>query len=173
MPGSGVMNILDWRRKTLAGEKIEGITPLQISAQLEERAGRALGALPSLRSSAPSKELRLTLGDIEAMAGLARYYASKIRGAAALALYDRDSNEARKQEALRYLQAAVRYWQSYARIYTTQYTQPHLYNRVGFVDIPALTAKAAEDVEIARQWKPGIVIDEKIKFRSADQPFRK
>ena len=47
--------------------------------------------------------------------------------------------------------------------------QPHLYNRVGFVDIPTLTAKALEDVEIVRQWKPGIVVDEKAKRRSADQ----
>jgi hypothetical protein len=58
-------------------------------------------------------------------------------------------------------------------VYTAQHTQPRLYNRVGFVDIPALTAKALEDVEIASRWKPGTVVDEKAKSRSADQPFRK
>jgi hypothetical protein len=173
MPGSGVMNILDWRRAKLAKEKTVGTTPLDIAAQLEERASRALKALPLLRASTPDKELRLTTGDIEAMSELGRYYAAKIRGAAALALYDRSSDDARKQEALRHLQAAAEHWRSYSRAYTAQYTQPHLYNRVGFVDIPALTAKALEDVEMARQWKPGTVVDDQAKRRSADQPFRK
>ena len=173
MPGSGVMRILDWRRAALAGEKTVGTTPLKIAAQLEERGGRALKALPSLRASTPDKELRLTLGDIEAMSELARYYAAKIRGAAALALYDRSSDDARKQEALGCLQAAVEHWRSYSRAYTAQYTQPRLYNRVGFVDIPALTAKALQDVEIARRWKPGTIVDDKAKRRSADQPFHK
>jgi hypothetical protein len=173
MPGSGVLNILDWRRAMLAKEKVVGTTPLDIAAQLEERASRALEALPSLRVSVQDKELRLTLGDIEAMSDLALYYAGKIRGAAALALFDGSSEDPKKQEALRYLQAAAEHWRSYSRAYTAQYTQPHLYNRVGIVDIPALTKKALEDVEIARQWKPGTVVDEKIKRRSADQPFRK
>ena len=172
MPGSGVLRILDWRRAKLAGETPAGITPLEIAAQLEERAGLALAALPSLRASGPDKELRLTLGDIEAMSHLARYYAAKIRGAAALALYDRTSDEAGKQEAMRHLEAAVEHWRSYSRAYTAQYTQPHLYNRVGFVDIPALTAKALEDVEIARRWKPGTIVDDKVRPRAADQPFR-
>ncbi len=172
MPGSGVLRILDWRRAKLAGETPGGITPLEIADRLEERAGLALAALPSLRASGPDKELRLTLGDIEAMSHLARYYAAKIRGAATLALYDRTSDEAGKQEAVRHLEAAVEHWRSYSRAYTAQYTQPHLYNRVGFVDIPALAAKAVEDVEIARRWKPG-TIDDKVRPRSADQPFRK
>jgi hypothetical protein len=172
MPGSGVLRILDWRRAKLAGETPRGITPLEIADRLEERAGRALAALPSLRANGPGKELRLTLGDIEAMSHLARYYAAKIRGAATLALYDRNSDEAGKQEAVRHLEAAVEHWRSYSRAYTAQYTQPHLYNRVGFVDIPALAAKAVEDVEIARRWKPG-TIDDKVRPRAADQPFRK
>jgi hypothetical protein len=173
MPGSGVLRILDWRRGKLAGEAAGGTTPIEIAAQLEEHAGSALAALPSLRASAPDKELRLTLGDIEAMSHLARYYATKIRGAAALALYDRTSDEAGKQEAVRHLEAAVEHWRSYSRAYTAQYTQPHLYNRVGFVDIPALAAKALEDVEIAQRWKPGTIVDDKVKRGAADQPFRK
>ena len=133
------------------GSEVIG-SPLEIAAQLEERAG--------------------TLGEIEAMSDLARYYAAKIRGAAALALYDRSSDEAGKQEAIRHLEAAVEHWRSYSRAYTAQYTQPRLYNRVGFVDIPALTAKALEDVEIARRWKPGTIVDDKVRPRAADQPFR-
>jgi len=107
------------------------------------------------------------------MSDLGRYYAAKIRGAAALALYDRSSDDGRKQEALRYLQAAAEHWRSYSRACIAQYTQPHPYSRLGLVDIPAITAKALEDVEIAGQWKPGAVGDEKAKRCPADQPFRK
>jgi hypothetical protein len=151
------------------------------ASEIAHSAPRALPAFPVERLSSAScslcivmaKELRLTLGDIEAMSDLARYYAAKIRGAAELALFDGSSEDSKKQEALRYLQAAAEHWRSYSRAYTAQYTQPHLYNRVGFVSIPALTEKALADVEIARQWKPRTVVDGKAKRRSADQPFRK
>jgi hypothetical protein len=173
MPGSGVLNIRDWRRKEIAGGAMDGIMPLQIADQLEKRANGALAALPSLRSGAPGKELRLTLEDIEAMSRLAQYYAEKIRAAAALALYDHSSASAKKQEAIQHLEAAVEHWRQYAQAYTAQYTQPHLYNRVGFVDIPGLTAKTLQDVEIAKSWIPGTIQDEKVKGNSADKPFNK
>ena len=41
------------------------------------------------RSQGKNKELRLTLGDLEAMAHLGNYYAAKIRGATDLALFDK------------------------------------------------------------------------------------
>ena len=173
MPGSGVLSIRDWRRARLAGETPAGTTPLEIAAQLDRHATAALAALPALGAGTPAKELRLTLGDVAAMSHLARYYAAKIRGAAALGLYDRSSSEASKQEAIRELEAAVEHWRAYARAYTAQYTQPHLYNRVGWVDIPSLTTKALEDVELARRWRPGTVVDEKLPPPPADQPFRK
>lgn len=37
---------------------------------------------------------------------------------------------------------------------------PALYNRLGFVDITALTEKAAADLAIARDWKPGTLKDD-------------
>jgi hypothetical protein len=167
MPGSGVLSILDWRRRKLASEPMNGTTPLEIAEALDGAATRTLAALPGLRSTqATNKELRLTLGDIEAMAQLGRYYAAKIRGAASLALDE-------KTAAIRFLEQALENWKRYSAAYTAQYTQPKLYNRVGFVDIPALTAKVAQDVEIARQWTPGTLKDAKPARNSADQPFRK
>ncbi|MDP2997047.1 MAG: hypothetical protein Q8N47_06125 [Bryobacterales bacterium] len=167
MPGSGVLSILDWRRRKLASEPMNGTTPLEIADALDGVATRTLAALPGLRATqATNKELRLTLGDLEAMAHLGRYYATKIRGAAALALDD-------KNAAIQYLQQALENWKSYSAAYTAQYTQPRLYNRVGFVDIPGLTAKVAQDVEIARQWTPGTIKDAKPARNTADQPFRK
>jgi hypothetical protein len=173
MPGSGVIPILEWRKRRLAGEDPGGTTPLEIADALEKNSASALAALPELRSPEIGKELAETLVDIEAMADLEHYYALKIRAAAALALYDRNSDETSKQEAVRNLQSAVEAWRAYAKAYTTNYTQPHLYNRVGFVNIPGLTARAQDDVRIAQQWQPGTVRTDTPRSNAADQPFRK
>jgi hypothetical protein len=120
-----------------------------------------------------NKELRLTLGDIEAMSYLAQYYAAKIRGAAAIAIFDRTSAASDKEESVRQLTLALENWKEYSRAYTAQYTSPHLYNRVGFVDIPGLAGKVAQDVEIARAWAPGTIRDEDVKRANPDRLFKK
>jgi len=172
MPGSGVLNIREWRQRKLSGAPMGGTTPLEIADSLEHTAGRALAGVTAM-GTPESKELRLTLGDIAAMSHLGQYYADKIRGAASLALYDKTGSEADKTAAVNWLDQALAHWRHYASAYTRQYVQPRLYNRVGFVDIPALTAKVAEDIEIARQWLPGSVKEDGRLHRSADQPFRK
>jgi hypothetical protein len=47
-----------------------------------------------------------------------------------------------------------------------------LYNRVGWVDIPGLSARVREDVELARDWSRGQLPDELAK-PGQDTPFRK
>ena len=173
MPGSGVLAILEWRKKKLAGEAMNGTTPLEIADSLEKASTEALSALPRLRSATMSKELRATLFDIEAMARLAGYYALKIRAAASLALYDRSSAEPEKEAGIRYLTQAVQAWRDYAKAYTANYTQPHLYNRVGFVDIPRLTARAQDDVRMAQEWRSGSFPDDAPRPKGGDRPFRK
>lgn len=150
MPGSGVMNIRDFT----AG-KGKGTTPLDIAAQLESGAAAALKELPDLRQQAAGNaELNSTLLDIEAMARLGQYYAAKIRGAVALASFDKSGDERRRSEAVAALEKATDEWRQYAAVYTAQYVPVQLYNRVGFVDIPGLLTKAFEDVQIAREWRP-------------------
>ena len=171
MPGSNVLSILEWRKKKLAGEAINGVTPLEIAAELERHSREALAGVNGM--SADGKELRDTLNDIRAMAQLARYYAAKIRSAAALALYDRTSNAPDKAEGVRQAEAAVDAWLAYSAEYTTQYVQPKLYNRVGFVDIPQLASRAREDVEIARRWTPGTFPGDEPRKNAADVLFRR
>jgi len=60
----------------------------------------------------------------------------------------------------------------YAAAYTLQYEQPRLYNRVGWVDVQALTKKVEEDISIARLWTPGSAPDAP-PARRDDVPFRK
>jgi hypothetical protein len=175
-PGSGVLAIIDWRQRKLAGAPMDGVTPLEIASQLEESARKGLGALPALRAAATDStgELAATLTDIEAMSLLARYYSLKIRAAAALSLFDAPPNDpTHQQEAVKLLQQAVEVWREYARVYTSQYHQPVLYNRVGFVDLPGLTARAQDDVRLAQQWRPGTFPGNTKDPQGADVPFRK
>ncbi len=173
MPGSGVLSIVDWRTRHLSGQPAGGVTPLDIAGALEREAQTALQALPELRArQGESKELRLTLGDIEAMALLGQYYAAKIRGAADLALFDKTGDPKHRDSAIRHLRSAIDRWERYAQAYSAQYEQPRLYNRVGWVNIPEAIAKVRRDVDIARQWKPGTVPDTR-PAPPADRPFRK
>lgn len=156
MPGSGLASILEWRTKKLAGEPWKGEGPLEVADALAGYAREVLRAAPRLRGSGSlSKEARETIGDLVAMAHLGNYYAEKIRGAAELALYDRTSAPANQQAAIRHLQNALDHWKRYAAAYTLQYEQPRLYNRVGWVDVRALTAKVEQDIAIAQLWPPG------------------
>jgi hypothetical protein len=156
MPGSGVLGIKAWRKAVLAGETPPGTTPLQIADALAAHARTVHQLLPDLRARQGfNAEARATLNDLEMFALLGDYYAAKIRAACALALFDRNQDEAQRQEAIRQLQSAVVYWNAYAQNYARQYTPRVLYNRVGWVDRLALLEKVRADVEIARAWKPG------------------
>ncbi|MCX7011360.1 MAG: carbohydrate-binding family 6 protein [Candidatus Sumerlaeota bacterium] len=168
MPGAGVLNIIEWRVGVLTGKMPAGVTPLEIAATLEINATKALNALPQLQRAviapaASAKEYAATLGDIEAMSRLGLYYAAKIRGACDLALFDKTGDTGRQASAIESLEMALDQWKHYSAAYTRQYVQPVLYNRAGVVDIPALTDDIAADIQLARDWKPGMMDEAKIK----------
>jgi len=94
----------------------------------------------------------------EALAHLGRYYAAKIRGACALALFDASSDQHEHAAALRHLTEALTHWKNYAAIRDDHYV-PALYNRLGYLDVTALTPEVAADLDIARDWRPGILQD--------------
>jgi hypothetical protein len=160
MPGANVLNIRDWRQRLTARQPMTETTPLEIAAALDGAAAETFTALEKLRE--PTKqdaELQKTVNDCEALAHLGRYYAAKIRGACALALFDATADLFEQAAALRHLEDAVAHWKNYAAVRDAHYV-PALYNRVGTVDITALTANAAADHAIARDWKPGTLKDD-------------
>ncbi|MFB3829551.1 MAG: carbohydrate-binding family 6 protein [Bryobacteraceae bacterium] len=135
MPGSGILNIREYR----AGRR-DGITPPQVAAELKEHAAAALKLAAELRP-AQGRELRLTLGDYEAMAHLGNYYAEKILGAVELG----------NPEAVKHLEAALEHWKKYAAAATAQY-KPQMLTRIGYVDLNALTEKVRADIALAKSW---------------------
>jgi hypothetical protein len=59
-----------------------------------------------------------------------------------------------QQSAVKHLQEALIHWTAWAAVATAQY-RPQLLTRVGYLDLDALTASAAADVDIARAWIKG------------------
>jgi hypothetical protein len=160
MPGAKVLCIRDWRARLIARKPMEQTTPLEIATALEVSAAETLAALAALREAATQDaELYKTAKDCEALASLGRYYAAKIRGACALALFDARGDQFEHAAALRHLGEALAHWKRYAAIRDALYV-PALYNRVGYVDVTALTEKVAADLDIARNWKPGTLRDD-------------
>jgi hypothetical protein len=161
MPGSGVLNARQWRARLLKGAPMEGITPLQVAAALQANAAsahRLVGELRPLQKD--NKELRMTLGDADAMAYLGEYYAEKILAATDLLLFDKDGKAEHQASAVKHLETALAHWKSYAAIATSQYKPQFLGRLERVVDLNALTANAEADIAVARDWHPGTITDD-------------
>ncbi len=155
MPGSGVLSIHDYLENVFDGKNNPGMTPLEVARDLHANAAAALRIVAEMRP-ATNKELRLTLGDCEAMAHLGDYYAEKILGATDLALFERTGKPEQKESAVRHLQAALAAWKEYAAVATAQY-KPQLLTRIGYFDLNQLTPKVEQDIATAQRAKPSEV----------------
>lgn len=71
-----------------------------------------------------------------------------------LALFDMSGDKFEHDEAQNHLINALNHWKQYAAIRDAHYV-PALYNRMGYVDVTALTTQVAADIAIARNWKRG------------------
>jgi hypothetical protein len=171
MPGAEVLCIRDWRTRLLSRQAMIETTPIEVAEALDGATAETFASLAALREAAKAdEELQKILNDNEALAWLGRYYAAKIRGACALALFDANSDIFEQDAALRHLIDALSHWKNYAAIRDAHYV-PALYNRVGYVDITALTDDVAADIEIAKAWKPGTLKDDGKRARS-EKGFR-
>lgn len=151
MQGSGIISVIDWGKATAKGEKLEGITPLEVSDNLDAYAAKALAALPALRETAGDNiELKETLNDIESMAYLGRYYADKMRAGAKIAVFRKDSK--RKEfhnQAVNHLEDAVEDWRAYAAIASSQY-KVQLMARTHYMDWNWLLGEVEKEVVTIR-----------------------
>jgi len=159
MPGANVLDIRQWRANVLQKRPMTETTPLQIADALEDASGETMQSVAALRMQVPTAndvEYRKTLVDCESLAWLAQYYAEKIRAASDLGLYDLSGDAAQQTSAENHLNNALNAWKHYAAVRDGQYL-PALYGRAGYVNITAMTARVAEDLTIARNWKLGSI----------------
>lgn len=122
------------------------LTPLDVAGRLQQHADTGLHHAELLKAGM-NKELRLTLGDIRAMAWLGRYYAAKIRGAVDLYRHQKTGDRDALARSRRHLQAASAHWRQYAAIWSAQYTSQIL-TRMGLtpVDVAAIQSFVDRDV---------------------------
>ncbi|MEM9419300.1 MAG: carbohydrate-binding family 6 protein [Planctomycetota bacterium] len=135
-----------------------GRSPFDIADELDALAAEVFAGLELLRSGTvpPPKELRLMLGDIEAFAHLAAYYADKFRGSTQVHRFRVAGEEAVRAEAIKHLEAAVVHWKAYGRVASAQY-ETQMLARVATTDWLGVLLKHAEaDIEMARNAKPGV-----------------
>jgi hypothetical protein len=146
--GTDYVSIPDYVKSFIAGKECSGTTPIEVSNQIHAHADKALQILDRL-SHGGDKELRLTLGDIRAIAYLGKYYAHKIRGATELALFRSNQKQSHRNAAIQELTKAAKYWRLYASTALGQYKNPLWTNRVGYCDWRALTKEVLNDIKIA------------------------
>jgi hypothetical protein len=158
--GSNIINIIQWAKTYTENTSAELVSPFAVADTLSRYSKIALINLKKLDKfkTNSSSELGLTLGDINAFAAVGNYYAAKIRGACHLALYDFYGLEQDKEFAIQHLINASKHWKEYAEIYSSQY-KPALFSRIGYINIPELTEETLKDIEIAKNWKPGTILD--------------
>ena len=151
MPGSGLANLSTYVDAKAMGKALPEHNASSVAEELKGHADEAIKQVGFIRQMYPhqGKELRLTLGDIEAMAHLGRYYAAKINGALALATFEKHGLEDYQKDAIRHLDEAVKHWQAYAAAATRQY-RPQLLARTRELDWMKLLEDVKKDVEIAR-----------------------
>ncbi len=86
----------------------------KVAAELKGYANTVFTTVPLLRG-AGGRELRKTLGDLEALAHLGNYYAEKISAA-------QDHKAGNKSAAVNHATLAAEHWRKYASVASSQYT---------------------------------------------------
>jgi hypothetical protein len=152
LQGSGLLSVQAYA-ETINGERPgDGITPMEVADRLDALAATTLGGVDALRRRAgDDRELQATLSDMEAMAYLGRYYADKIRGAAALAVFRANPEQTGYHDrAVQHLAEAVPEWAKYAEICTARY-RPQLFSRTHYMDWEALLLNVRQEVNTVRR----------------------
>jgi len=146
--GTGNISIPDYVKAVKKAKPLSGTTPIEVSDRIHSHTDEASAILSQL-SHGGDKELRLTLGDIRAMAYMGKYYAHKIRGATELALFRETQNKEHQDAAIKELTSAAKFWQLYTSTAVSQYKNPLWMNRVGYCDWQALSNEVLNDIKIA------------------------
>jgi hypothetical protein len=110
--------------------------------EIEGYADFVLSKLPELKKTKGDRSWQLTLGDIEAMAHLGKYYAEKMRAA--------DNKEKIVDQAIVHLERAADHWLKYAEIGKSQY-KSQLLSRAGWADWDTGYENALKDIELLKE----------------------
>lgn len=143
------VSVSDYVKTTTAGGSFDKakITPLILAKMLETDCQKALQLVQSINTSA-NRSLLYEVADVKVWANLGLHLAEKLKGAVALQTYRTTGQEARKQEAIQHLKAALRYWDEVVAI-----TRP-LYNDMPLVHLTEQKGHTwAENNKLRFHWE--------------------
>ncbi len=151
LKGSGILSVQEYAQAVVDDVPFEGITPYEVAADLDRFAVQTLEGVKSLTADRIGSELSATCGDMKAAAYLGRYYADKIRGAAAVAVFRADpAGKKYHEKAVKHLEDAVDEWKRYAETATAVYL-PQLYARTHYMDWMKILEDVKREVETVRR----------------------
>lgn len=151
MEGSGILNVRNYVKATLANNKVTKITPPQVADQLDKFAQAAIQGADQLEKGAPNRDLAATLVDIRAMAWLGRHYADKIRAAVSLGFLQETGNETYRTQGIQHMTASYQDCMQYAKLSLTHYHEQML-ARPGPLSWTQMTQSVKADIELIKSW---------------------
>lgn len=151
-PNSGYQSVPDYVDMTLEDGVSDLYSPHEVSAMIHKRSDDALAYVESC-GAVNQKELQYVLNDIKTMGFLGKYYAHKIAGATNLALFRKKRDPVYREDAVKELEMALKFWVKYVATALSQNLNPVWLNRVGHVHWEELTAEVRKDIDIARNDK--------------------
>jgi hypothetical protein len=153
-PGTNNIAIPAYAAGVLSGKIPAGTTPIQVADEIDQRADRVrISIVPFTKSGLMRRnaEFRATVGDLQLMSHLGKYYAAKIRGATELALFRQSRELEHQKKSIEHLEIARQHWARYTERASEQYRNPVWTNRVGLVDWQELSYEVANDIRIASE----------------------
>ena len=150
------VSVKDYVKTLAAGGRFaaEKITPPVLAKMIEQDCNKALRLVRNIKT-ADNNSLMYEVADVQAWANLGLYFAQKLKGAVALHTYREQGGEENKQNAVRHLEEALRYWDVvvgitrpiYKDMPLTHYSEQDDKLRFHWA---ILRPEVARDVEIAR-----------------------
>lgn len=150
MQGSGLLSISAYVKRLRQGGTISETTPAEVADRIDDLATEALDGVSRLQAERGSAAE--TVGDMEGMAWLGRYYAAKIRAALALALFRNSREEIHYTAAVREIQDAYEACTRYVDHSQARYHSQML-ARTGLFDWSMMLTSARKDVAIVKAAK--------------------
>ncbi|TYA78657.1 hypothetical protein [Seonamhaeicola marinus] len=144
LKGSNILSPLEYSENPESTK----ISPYQMAKTIKLNASETLKEVEKLKNDDNSVELSILLEDLESMAYLGHYYASKINAATELALFTKTKKEQYKTEAIQLLKDCVTYWKLYSEIQHKNY-KPQMLARTGNFDVYEILKQVENDVKIA------------------------
>lgn len=138
--------------KSLQAGNVGGTSPFEVAEQLQAFANAAKTGAVTLQDPGNSVELATLLDDIQSMAALGNYYATKIEAATELALFESTSETNHKEKAVALLSEAVKHWEEYAKIIDKNY-RPQMLARTRLFDVNQILKEVKKDVQLARDFQ--------------------